>query len=359
MSRDETDARQRLLRWYRRHRRDLPWRRTQDPYRIWVSEIMLQQTRVETVLPYFERFLERFPSLEALARAEAEEVLGAWSGLGYYRRARLLHRAAGQVAADGGELPRDLSGLRALPGIGDYTAAAIGSIAFGLVAPAIDGNVERVVARYRGIDGDPRRGEARRNIRTAAAELIDEDCPGDSNQALMELGATLCRPSRPICSDCPLVADCHARAVGRMEAYPAARGRTVIRRVDRRLAVVRHEGRILLVRRPESSKILPGMWELPWAESGDGTDTESRLGNRYGGRWLMGERFGGVKHAITDRSFDIEVFGFDLEDQGEVAEGRQAGWFAPQDLANLPVSSLVRKALSVAGFGSGALAGGE
>ena len=232
-------------------------------------------------------------------------------------------------------------------------------MAFGEPVPVLDGNVERVLSRRLGLEQDPKKAAARKRLLEAGARLLDAERPGDSNQALMELGATLCRPSRPICSDCPLVADCHARAVGRMEAYPAARGRTVIRRVDRRLAVVRHEGRILLVRRPESSKILPGMWELPWAESGDGTDTESRLGNRYGGRWLMGERFGGVKHAITDRSFDIEVFGFDLEDQGEVAEGRQAGWFAPQDLANLPVSSLVRKALSVAGFGSGALAGGE
>lgn len=349
-----------LLNWYDRHKRDLPWRRTSDPYAIWVSEVMLQQTRVETVLPFYERFLNRFPTVGALARAEVEEVLGAWSGLGYYRRARLLYQAARQIVeSQGGRLPEDLKELRKVPGIGAYTAAAIGSMAFGLVEPAIDGNVERVISRYLGIEADPKRGKARQQVASGARSLIDEQRPGDSNQALMELGATLCRPRRPLCSPCPLGTTCQAKGAGDPEAFPVPRSRPAAIRVHRQVAVVQSQGRVLLFRRPDTSELLAGMWELPWVERHDDTRHQVRFADRYGGQWHLGKSLGHIRHSITHRLFEIEVLAARLEVAEVVAEGEEAGWFAPQDLENLPVSSLVKKVLAVADAASAVLAGGE
>jgi A/G-specific adenine glycosylase len=351
------DRQEDLLSWYDQHKRDLPWRHTTDPYAIWVSEVMLQQTRVETVLPYYETFLTRFPTVEALAGAEVEEVLGAWSGLGYYRRARLLHQAARQIIRDSGRVPKNMKELLELPGVGAYTAAAIGSMAFGLVEPAIDGNVERVISRHLGIDADPKRGEARRQVLAGAGSLIDEQRPGDSNQALMELGATLCRPRGPHCSRCPLGISCKARIEGNPEAFPAARSRPVPTRVRRQVAVVQEQGRVLLFRRPETSEILPGMWELPWVEGPDGARAEVRFADRYGGQWHLVESLGSVRHSITHRTFEIRVLAAQLSGTQVVAEGEEAGWFTPQDLENLAVSSLVKKVLALAAAGSSALAG--
>jgi len=351
------DRQKDLLSWYDQHKRDLPWRHTTDPYAIWVSEIMLQQTRVETVLPYYEKFLSRFPTVEALAGSEEEEVLGAWSGLGYYRRARLLHQAARQIVGDTGRVPQDVRELRELPGIGAYTAAAIGSMAFGLVEPAIDGNVERVISRYLGLDADPKRGEARRQVVAGAASLIDKQRPGDSNQALMELGATLCRPRGPHCSRCPLGLSCQARIGGDPEAFPAARPRPAPTRILRQVAVVQEQGRVLLFRRPETSEILAGMWELPWIEGRDGAQGELGFADRYGGHWYLGESLGSVRHSITNRTFEVEVLAGRLSGTQIVAEGEETGWFTPQDLESLPVSSLVKKVLAVATAGSTALAG--
>jgi len=357
----ENRQRQRdLLDWYDHHKRDLPWRQTNDPYPIWVSEIMLQQTRVETVLPYYGKFLQRFPTVEALARAEVEEVLGAWSGLGYYKRARLLHQAARQIVENrGGLLPEDVKDLRKLPGIGAYTAAAIGSMAFGLVEPAIDGNVERVMSRYLGIEADPKRGEARKQVAAGARGLIDRQRPGDSNQALMELGATHCRPRGPLCSRCPLGTTCQAKSVGDPEAFPVPRSRPAVTRVRRQVAVVQNLGKVLLFRRPDTSELLAGMWELPWVESHDDAGREVRFADRYGGRWHLGESLGDIRHSITHRSFEIEVLAARLEVAEVVAEREEAGWFAPQDLENLPVSSLVKKALVVADAASAVLASRE
>ena len=350
-----------LLRWFDGNRRDLPWRRTEDPYAIWVSEIMLQQTRVETVLPYFERFMTRYPTVETLAEAEEEEVLGAWSGLGYYRRARMLHRAARQIAAQGGELPRDVAGLQKLPGIGTYTAAAIGSIAFGVAVPAIDGNVERVISRWLAIPGDPKLGQARHDIEKGAAELLDRERPGDSNQALMELGASVCRPRKPLCSTCPLRMGCLARSRGEPEAFPAMRVRVAPTRVRRQVAVVWNDGRLLLFRRPRTGEVLAGMWELPWVEHEEAVEVAARLEERYGGRWFVGESLGSVRHSITHRSFEVEIFDGRLEGVDEVGDGKgEAGWFTAEDVGGLPVSSLVRKVLTRAAAGSTpTLAGGE
>src|SRR3954447_16114758 len=252
-----------LLTWFDQHRRDLPWRRTSDPYKIWLSEVMLQQTRVETVLPFYNRFLERFPTVEDLARAEVEEVLALWSGLGYYRRARQLHAAAREIAA-AGAFPSTLEGLLALPGIGAYTTAAVASIAFGVAAPVMDGNVERVLSRCLALDADPHASAGRRQLLAAAAELLDPLRPGDSNQALMELGATLCSPRNPKCLLCPLRSGCRAAAEGDPERYPVPKTKREPERHRLLVAVVEEASGVLLFRRPDDSTLLAGTWELPW-----------------------------------------------------------------------------------------------
>lgn len=260
--------RARLLAFYDTRRRDLPWRRDADPYRVWVSEVMLQQTRVETVIPYFERWIERFPDVEALARAERDEVMAAWAGLGYYRRARHLHDAARIVRdAHDGEVPDTVEGLRELPGVGSYTAGAVASIAYDRVAPAVDGNARRVLARL----FDLARPTGAR-YRDLAAALVDRERPGDFNQAVMELGATVCRPRDPECASCPLEDACLARERGTVDQRPAPRPATKVPSYRVGTAVVeRPDGRCLLVRRPEEG-LLGGTWEFPGHVARDGED---------------------------------------------------------------------------------------
>jgi A/G-specific adenine glycosylase len=332
-----------LLTWYDRHRRDLPWRQTRDPYRIWLSEIMLQQTRVETALPYFARFTARYPVVEELARAPLAEVLALWSGLGYYRRARQLHAAARVVVARGG-FPRDVEGLLELPGIGPYTAAAIASMAFGAAVPVLDGNVERVTSRLLA-QAEVRPAAARRLLLAAAAELLDPRRPGDSNQALMEVGATICSPRRPRCLLCPLATGCRAAAAGEPERYPAPRPRRAAERRRLVVAVAVASERTLLFRRPDGSPLLAGTWELPWIEAGRG-DPEAALAAKYGGRWHLGPAAGQVRHGITYRNFEVTLHRADLSAAGEVREGLEAGWFDAPARAHLPLSSLVTKALA-------------
>ena len=219
-------VRKRLLTWYRRHGRDLPWRRSRDPYHIWISEVMLQQTQVETVIPYYHRFLNAFPDVAALAAAPQSAVLKHWEGLGYYARARNLHKAAQQVVQEhGSQLPRTPEDLRRLPGIGRYTAAAVASIAFGQDTVALDGNLHRVLCRLFAIDDDPGRPNTQRTLEYLALSMLPAGQAGDFNQALMDLGATLCRRSRPACDDCPVAADCVARREGRQAELPAPRPR--------------------------------------------------------------------------------------------------------------------------------------
>jgi A/G-specific adenine glycosylase len=338
-----------LLAWFDLHRRDLPWRRTRDPYAIWLSEVMLQQTRVETVLPFYNRFLARFPTVEDLARAGIEEVLTLWSGLGYYRRARQLHAAA-QKIAELGSFPATLEALLALPGIGAYTAAAVASIAFGVAAPVMDGNVERVLSRCLALDEDPRAAGARRRLLAAAAELLDPRRPGDGNQALMELGATLCSPRNPKCLLCPLRAGCRAAAAGDPERYPLPKMKRATERLRLLVAVVEEDSGVLLFRRPEGSALLAGTWELPWvplAENGVEVagDPRSSLAGRYGGVWTLGPRSAGVRHGITYRDLEVDVHRADLAWGGEVRDGMAAGFFDGAGRSGLPLSSLVGKVL--------------
>jgi A/G-specific adenine glycosylase len=262
MREDTIELRDSLLTWYDEHRRSLPWRAADDeapdPYRVWLSEVMLQQTRVETVRGYYERWLERFPTLESLAEAPLDEVLKAWEGLGYYSRARNFHRAAREVAERyGGRVPDEPEAFRALPGVGRYTAGAVMSIAFGREEPIVDGNVRRVFAR---LTDAPDPSDA--DLWGLAGALVPGERPGDLNQALMELGATVCTPRSPRCPACPVQVWCAAYAAGTQEQRPARKATRPLPHEDVAVAVVEHGGRWLLVRRPVDAR-LGGMWEFP------------------------------------------------------------------------------------------------
>jgi A/G-specific adenine glycosylase len=285
---DLAGPRRALLAWWDRGHRDLPWRRTRDPWAVLVSEVMLQQTTVAAVVPYWERFVSRWPRAADLARAGEDELLSAWAGLGYYRRARHLHAAARTVAQAGGELPRDAAGLRALPGIGDYTAAAVASIAHGEPVAAVDGNVERVLSRLFALPLDPRSTAGRAALRARAEALLDRQRPGDFNQALLELGATLCRPAAPSCLLCPLRESCAARAAGDPERFPARPARPAAVPMLRVAALVHRDGRVLLRRR--SSAPNEGFLELPDVEvplrAGESLDAAARPADAAASRRL-------------------------------------------------------------------------
>ncbi len=332
-----------LLAWYDSSKRAMPWRESRDPYFILVSEFMLQQTRVASVLQPFQRFVASFPSVQALAEASVDQVLAHWSGLGYYSRARRLHAAAQKIAAEGA-FPETVAGLRDLPGVGEYTAAAVASIAFGVFEPVLDGNVARVMTRLLAIDADPSRAMTRAQLRAAAAQWLVPDRAGDSNQALMELGATVCTPRAPRCDSCPLRLECAAGRAGTAEQYPRPRtkGRQELHR--RVAAAVERDGRWLLVRHQDPGQPLGGIWEFPWvAEGAEASST--LLAQRYGGSWAIVSTHGRVKHAITFRSLEVQVVRAQLVSEDEVCEGVEARWVAPADLPRVPHSSLVTKIL--------------
>ena len=292
----------RLLDWYRGSKRDLPWRRTHDPYAIWLSEVMLQQTQVVTVIPYWHRFLERFPTVDALAAAELPEVLAMWRGLGYYARARALHRAAQVVSRQhGGALPRTAEALRELPGFGPYTSGAVASIAFNERAPVVDGNVVRVLARLFEIEGDPSSREVSKQIWSLAGELVPASAPGDFNQALMELGATVCTPKAPSCLLCPLREQCGALRSKRVEHLPSPKVRTHRKLLHRTCAVVLKRGAVLLGRRPERG-LFGGLWELPGVD-GDREALAIALGNGF----TLGEQLASVERTLTHRELRLEL----------------------------------------------------
>lgn len=321
-----------LIEWYRRGHRDLPWRGAAGPYRIWVSEVMLQQTRAQTVIPYYERFLARFPTLEALAASQEDDVLALWAGLGYYSRARNLRRAAREMAAAGG-FPDTYDAIRALPGIGDYTAAAVASIAFGLPHAVVDGNVLRVVSRVANDAADIAAPRTRERFRRVAQSWLDPRRPGLFNQALMELGATICLPRSPLCLRCPLAALCQARAAGTASQLPVKLRRTEPVAMAATLLLIRRQGRVLLLRRHAGARRMAGFWDLPDPES---------LPNARPGR-AMGE----FRHTITHchYTFTVKMASFR---KGPV--DASLGWFDPARLAGIPLSTAARKALKLAGI---------
>ena len=340
-----------LLGWFDEMARELPWRLNRDPYRVWVSEVMLQQTQVQTVVGYFEKFMVRFPSVDDLAVARSEEVLALWSGLGYYRRARQMHEAAQRIVAGGRGFPSNSRELQKLPGIGPYTAAAVASIAFGERVPVLDGNVERVLSRRLALSEDPKQSRVRKRLMEVAVEILDPDRPGDSNQALMELGATVCRPRKPQCGRCPLARDCLGRLEGEPERYPPARVRRRIEKRELVLAVAQEDGRVLLFQRARDSRVLAGMWELPNVERQPAlADAESSLAIRYGGRWHLGDEIGRLRHSITYRAFTLHVYAARFDSSGNITEGAKAAWVSIADKVDFPMSSMVEKVLAVSGF---------
>ena len=253
-----------LLRWYDENKRTLPWRGTRDPYRILVSEIMLQQTRVAAVIPYYLRWMEELPTVEALAEVDGERLMKLWQGLGYYSRARNLRRAAERIVQDfGGRFPEAYEDILRLPGVGEYTAGAVASIAFGERTPAVDGNVLRLAARITGDDGDVLDPRVRRRFRERMAEIVPADRPGEFNQALMDLGAMACLPNgSPDCGGCPLSALCEARRLGRQETLPVRRRKTARRTEELTVYLLIRDGRVALRRRAEEG-LLAGLWEFP------------------------------------------------------------------------------------------------
>lgn len=334
----------RLLAWYRRHRRAMPWREEVSPYRTMVSELMLQQTRVDTVIPYFHKFMESFPTVEALADAPEERVLERWAGLGYYRRARHLQAAARAVVAAGG-FPATAEGLRGLPGIGPYTAGAIASIALGLDEPVVDGNVERVLCRYDARAEDPKKIAAQLWARARA--LLPPGEAGDFNQALMELGATVCTPASPRCLICPVREGC--RGQGDPERYPKKAPKAAV--PEARACAVRVErgGRVLLARRPASG-LLAGMWEPPMGLRGAVEATPAAVLARLGMRLTGARPVGSVLHVFTHLRLTVEVWQGDAEGDpipspADPAPYQEARWFTPDEIAGAALSTLGRKLL--------------
>jgi len=355
---------ERLLDWYATNRRDLPWRRTTDPYRIWVSEIMLQQTQVATVIPYYERFLRRFPTVVALAEAKRDEVLALWQGLGYYSRGRNLHAAARVVRdAHGGRVPDDPASLRALPGVGAYTAGAILSIAFDQDVPAIDGNVVRVLCRLFDYDRSPKTAAGKRFLADQSACLLPPGHARAYNQAMMELGATVCLPRSPSCATCPLGGACRAHALGVEEQRPVRPPRKGVPHQDWVAAVVEQRDGLLIVRRV-SKGLLGGLWELPGGEvlSGESDGIALRrlltqgLGVEAGGA-IVGEHLAVVRHAYTHFRLTVRAYRCSL--QGEL--GATGGWDAviwlgPDDADDYGLTGVTTKLLATIPWaGSGLL----
>ncbi len=337
-----------LLCWYDRHRRDLPWRarpgETPDPYRVWLSEIMLQQTTVTAVRPYFAAFLQRFPTVEALAAAPSEAVMSAWAGLGYYSRARNLHACAQAVVGQHrGSFPDTEEGLRKLPGIGAYTAGAIAAIAFDRPAAAVDGNVERVVSRLFRVD-EPMPA-AKAAIRALTQDLVPVDRPGDFAQALMDLGATICTPKRPACALCPWMRPCRARQAGLQESYPvkAPKREGVLRR-GAAFVAVRPDGAILLRTRPPKG-LLGGMAEVPTSEwRSDYDPAKAILDAPFEARWRRAA--GVVRHVFTHFPLELSVFVGRAAAAAPAPEGMR--WAGRDELAAEPLPNVMKKVLALA-----------
>jgi A/G-specific adenine glycosylase len=336
--------RRKLKDWYRRNHRDLPWRRTHDPYLVWLSEVMLQQTTVKTVTPYYEAFAARFPTIEALAGAKEEDVLAAWSGLGYYHRARNLLRAARHLRErHRGRFPKTLEEALAVPGVGLYTASAVLSIAYGVPLPVVDGNVRRVLARLFALRGPEWRKDG--PFYDKGEELLDRTAPGDWNQALMELGATVCIPRNPACPACPVRVECRARAEGIAEALPEGRPRPAPVDVTVAAALIERNGRVLLVRR-EEGRLMGRMWELPQTslESHGVRDLARELAERHGLETVPGPLVVRGRHAITYRRIRLEGYRTRLR-RTPPSDPDRFLWATPEEVSAIAVSSMTRKLL--------------
>lgn len=337
-----------LLAWFRTHRRELPWRASRDPYRIWVAEIMLQQTRIAAVIPYYDRFLRRFPDVRALARARQSEVLKSWSGLGYYSRARNLHSAAKTIVAKhDGEFPRELKAALDLPGIGHYTAAAVLSIAYGEPLAVLDGNVARVLARLAAVRGDLREPRAWRNLSNTAQQLLAHEAASDWNQALMELGETICTPQSPHCAACPISRWCESHAQGLANEIPAPRKKRATVNVKIAAAILRDpRGRTLLVKEPGAHDhvLFSRMWQFPAVEVKRNPRAEltKHLRATLGVNGVTLEALPEARHGVTFRNMTLLPF-LARVDQFPAKVGTQDRVLPLKSIARLPISSATRK----------------
>ncbi len=332
----------RLLIWYRQHGRTLPWRRHPDPYAVWISEIMLQQTRVETVIPYFERWMKLFPTIEKLARASEQDVLNAWEGLGYYSRARNLHRTAKIVLEKhNGELPKNLEELRALPGIGRYTVGAIASMAFGLDEPTLDGNLRRVYSRLFDVTESVDSSAGEKILWGLAAKYLPKGEASDYNQALMDLGATICLPKNPRCLICPLTNICKARQAGTQEQRPVMKPKKATPHYVSAAGVIIRRGCVLLAQRP-SKGLLGGMWEFPNGRVKG--DPAKRLANAlkigYGIKVKKMETLGIINHAYSHFSVAVHPFICELI---TMPKNKNLHWIKVTELDDYPMGRIDRQ----------------
>ena len=340
-----------LLAWYGEHKRDLPWRKSLDPYAVWVSEMMLQQTQVATVIPYFERWMQRFPDVAALARAEEGDVLHAWQGLGYYSRARNLRRAAGaMVERHAGRVPEQIAELRALPGIGPYSAGAIASIAYGHAEPLVDGNVVRVLARLFARRGDPNKAPLKTDLWDIARALVPKEAPGDFNQALMELGATVCTPRGARCDRCPLAAQCAARAQGLVDILPELPAREKPTQVHMVAGVVSRAGRVLVTKLPADAPRWAGMWLFPNTEVASRETPEAAVQRAIvSSVGLRGKPTGivcVVRHTVT--RFRITLDAYRASCSSGAPEARSVADFAWKKPSELPALAMPKAHRSIA-----------
>lgn len=344
--------RHRVADWYRRSHRKLPWRETTDPYRIWISEIMLQQTQVATVIPYYNAFLTRFPDIFSLAAAGLQEVLKIWEGLGYYARARNLHKAAKKIVAEyGGRIPTEMDAIRSLTGIGGYVAAAVLSFAYGRPHAVLDGNVKRVISRLFSMDAPVNRASAHNDFQAISDRLLDRDRPALYNQAIMELGALVCKPKNPACTECPLAGECSAYGEGQISRYPVRDRKPPVPEYMMVIGVVRKNGRFLIVQRAENG-LLGGLWEFPGvkidAEADESPETALR-------RHLLESvnlevedpaLLTHVRHAYTHFKIRAEVFSCTYA-AGRVRLAGPAGfkWVTAEEMEKYPFTGVARKIL--------------
>lgn len=342
-----------LLPWFDAHHRPLPWRASRDPYRVWVSEVMLQQTTVAAVVPYFERFVAAFPTIHDLAAADEQQVLKLWEGLGYYRRARHLHAAAKALAAGHPEaLPDDPAVWADLPGVGRYILGAVLSQAFGRKLPIVEANSLRVLARVFGYRGDPREGAGKAWVWQAAESVLPDERVGDFNQALMEIGALVCTPTKPRCGECPLAAVCVANCKGLQDAIPPPKKAKEVVQVREVGVVVWRGAKLLLCRRPADAARWQNLWEVPHAEAADGETDETaavRVVRELTGLTVTaGEDLTVIKHGVTRFAITLTVLTAKCK-SGRFKAGfyAEARWVTPAELAGYPVSAPQRRLMTL------------
>ena len=338
-----------LLTWYQQNARELPWRDHPDPYAVWISEIMLQQTRVETVIPYYQRWMQRFPNIASLAAASQQDVLTAWEGLGYYSRARNLHHAARVIMQEhGGRLPQDLKALRRLPGIGRYTAGAIASIAFNMDEPALDGNIRRVLARLYDVVEPARSAPGERRLWELAAANLPSGQAGVYNQALMDLGSTLCTPRSPDCPRCPLNSLCQARLRGVQEQRPVIQPRPATPHYTVTAAVIERRGRFLIAQRPPDG-LLGSLWEFPGGKLRPGEDLATclkrEISEELAAEIQVGSPIGVYRHAYTHFRITLHAFCCRLVDgcQPQARQVQDIRWASLSELPDYPMGKVDRQ----------------